>query len=150
MPLTRATVIAKMRGAFRAGVSASRFLADMKAAGLSYRRTDMLSDWRSVNEVEKKAGTLQFVRKDYYPAKTAMAQVDWALSKEYMYVIKVQSRLRPDEPLTERFVNIPTDKPMTPREVEALAWELIQEQSPKAIGEVEAVTGWTAVQRIAD
>jgi len=148
MPLKRATVIAKMRGAFRKGVSASRFLADMKAAGLSYRRTDMLGDWRSVNEVEKKGGILRFVRRDYYPAKTAMAQVEWALSQEYMYTVKVESRLRPDAPLKERMVNVPSDNPLTPREVEELAWEMIKEQSPKKIGEVEKLTGWTAMQRV--
>jgi len=148
MPLKRATVIAKMRGAFRKGISASRFLADMKAVGLSYRRTDMLGDWRSVNEVEKKEGALRYVRKDYFPAKAAMAQVEWMLSKEYMYKVKVESRVRPDEPIAERFVNIMSDNPLTPREFESLAWDMIKEQSPKRIGEVEALTGWSAVQRV--
>ncbi|GAH27479.1 unnamed protein product [marine sediment metagenome] len=148
MPLKRATVIAKMRGAFRQGVSGSRFLADMKVAGLSYRRTDMLADWRSVNEIEKKEGAIRFVRKDYYPAKASMAQVEWALSKEFMYKVKVASRTRPDEPITERFANIMSDRALTPKEFEALAWEMIKEQSPKRIGEVEAITGWSAVQRV--
>jgi len=150
MSIQRATVIAKMRSAFREGVSASRFLADMKVAGLSYRKTDMLADWRSVNELETKKELLQYVRKDYYPTEKSIAQVTWKLSHEYMYVIKVQSRLRPDEPITEHKVNIMSDNPLTPREVEALAWDMISEQSPKRIGEVESLTGWAAVQRVTE
>lgn len=148
MPLLRATVIAKMRGAFRTGVSASRFLADMKAAGLSYRRTDMLADWRSVNEVEKKEGSLRFVRKDYFPAKAAMAQVEWSLSKEYMYKVKTESRLRPDEPLATRFVNIMSDTPLTPRQLEAQVEERWGEWEKYAVEELVGLQVWSAVQRV--
>lgn len=148
MPLKRATVIAKMRGAFRKGVSASRFLADMKAAGLSYRRTDMLADWRSVNEVEKKEGALRFVRKDYYPAKAAMAQVTWQTSKEYMYKVRTESRLRPDEPLTERFVNIMSDTPLTSRMLEAQVEERWGEWERYAVEELVGLQVWSAVQRV--
>lgn len=150
MPLKRATAIAKMRKAFRDGVSASRFLADMKTVGLSYRRTDMLSDWRSVNELERKEGALRFVRKDYFPTKAVLAQVEWQLSQEFMYKVKVQTRTKPDEPISERFVNIMSDTSLTPLQVEELAWEMIEEQSPKKIGEIEAISGWSAVQRIAE
>lgn len=150
MPLERATVVAKMRKAFREGVSASRFVADMKTEGLSYRRSDMLSDWRSVNELERKEGALRFVRKNYYPSKTVIAQVEWQLSQEFMYKVQVQTRIKPDEPVLERFVNIMSDIPLTPLGVEELAYEMIREQSPKRIGEVEAISGWSAVQRIAE
>jgi len=147
MPTPRYQVIAKMRGAFRRGISGSKFIADMKAKGLSYRRTDMLSDWRTINELETKKDAFQYVRKDYYAAKTAMAQVAWKLPKEYMYVFKVKSRITPDAPITERMVNVPTDRPITRREAEGLAWEMIRKQSPKRIGEVESVIGWSAMQR---
>lgn len=149
MSLIRSEVIARMRPAFRKGVSASTFLADMKAAGLSYRRTDMLADWRNVNELERKEGALRYVRKGYYPTEKTIAQVDWQISREYMYKVKVQARMLPDEPLKERFVNIMSDTPLTPLGVEELAWEMIREQSPKRIGEVEEIIGWSAVQRIA-
>ncbi|GAG82164.1 unnamed protein product, partial [marine sediment metagenome] len=119
----RAEVIARGRKAFRAGVSASRFITEMRGLGLSYRRTEMLADWRSINEIEKKAGAMRFVRKDYFPAVKSMAQVEWALSQEYMYKVKVTSRVSPGEPLTERFVNIMSDKPMTPAMVSEMTVE---------------------------
>jgi len=146
----RSAVILKAKIAFKRGVSASKFIDNMKAQGLSYRRTDMLSDFRSVNELERKADAFKYVRKDYTPTPAVIAQVDWNLSNEYMYKVKIKSRTAPGEPLTERFVNIMQDRPMTPGEVEALTWSMIGEQSPKLQSQVVAVVPWTALHRIED
>ena len=148
MGLERSIVLLKMKQAFAEGLSASGFISDMKAEGLGYRRTTMLADWRSVNEVEKKAGLLRYVRKDYKPTQATIADVAWKLSNEYMYKIRIQSRLRPTEPITERFVNIMQDRPLSPVEIEGLTWSLIGEQSPKRIGEVVSVTAFSAIHRI--
>lgn len=144
----RSHVLQLMRGAFRRGQSATSFIWDMRERGLSYRRTDMLSDWRSVNELEAKKELLRYVRKDYYPTERSIAQVDFKLSHEYMYKARVQSRLTPDEPLKERFVNIMADTPLTPTQVEELAWKMVKEQSPKEVSKIEQITPWTAVHRI--
>ena len=148
MSIERSVVILKMKSAFKEGLSASRFIADMRAAGLSYRRQTMLSDWRSVNEIEKKAESLKYVRKDYYPTVASIAEVSWKLSAEFMYKVRVQARVKPTEPITDRFVNIMQDRALTPAEIEALAWGLIGEQSPKRIGEVVGVTAFTAMRRV--
>ncbi|GAJ21440.1 unnamed protein product, partial [marine sediment metagenome] len=136
------------RGAFRRGQSAGSFITDMRAKGLTYRRTDMLADWRSINELERKEGAFRFVRKDYYPTKTVIAEVEWSLSQEYMYKVKVESRLRPDDPMTERFVNIMSDVPMTPAMVEQSLiekWTDYEEYTAEAI---EKVTAWSAVHKV--
>ena len=148
MGIVRAETIARMRGAFREGLAASRFIADMKAKGLSYRRTDMLADWRSVNEVEKKEGLLRFIRKDRYPTEKSIASVTWETSKEYMYKVKVQSVLRIGEPITERFVNIMSDVPMTPTMLEA---EVEQRWGEWEKYEAETITKlqvWSAVRKV--
>ncbi len=148
MPEPRARVISLMRKAFRKGQSASSFIQNMSAVGLSYRRTDMLSDWRSVNEVEKKEGAFRFVRRDYYPAKQSLAEVEWSLSQEYMYKIKVQSRLRPDEPVTERFVNIMSASPLTPAQAESeveMAWGEWERYSAEEIVSLQA---WSAIHKV--
>ncbi len=54
MSVIRAEVIAKMRGALREGLSASRFITSMRESGLGYRRTEMLEDVRSVNQLKAK------------------------------------------------------------------------------------------------
>lgn len=148
MGIDRAEVIARMRGALRQGINASRFIKDMKAAGLSYRRTQMLSDWRSVNQLETKKELFRYVRKDYYPSPRVMATVSWNLSREFMYKVRVQSRLAPGEPLTERFVNIMSDVPLTPGGVEASVmeqwamWERYQKET------IVKITPETAIRRV--
>lgn len=120
----------------------------MKARGLSYRRTTMLSDWRSVNELERKADAYKYVRKGYLPTAAVIAQVDWDLKHDFMYKVKIMSRTRVGEPLIERFVNIMQDRPMTPGEIEALTWEMIQTQSPKLQAQVVSITPWTVLQKV--
>lgn len=149
MGIIRANVIALMRGAFRRGQSAGSFIRDMREKGLTYRRTDMLSDWRSVNELERKAGEMRFIRKDRYPTAKAIATVDWEIDKEYMYKVKVESRLRPDIPITERFVNIVTATPMTPAMLEQAViekWSAWEDYTAEAI---EKIIPWTAVRTTA-
>lgn len=146
MPLKRAQVIALMRKAFRTGQSASSFLTEIKAKGLSYRRTDMLADWRSVNQLERKEGAMQYVRKGYYPSKKAIATVEWQIAKEYMYVVRVKSRLEPELPMIERKVNILSDVPMTPRMVEQAVIEKWSEWEDYTAEAIDEIIPWTAVR----
>lgn len=144
----RSAVILRAKTAFKKGLSASKFIAEMKARGLSYRRTDMLADFRAVNELERKADAFKYVRKDRMPSAAVIAQLPWSMSREYMYKVKVKSRISPEEPITERFVNIMQDRPLTPREVEGLAWDMIQAQSPKLQAQVVEIVPWTAIHRV--
>ncbi len=148
MGIARAETIARMRGAFKEGLSASRFIADMRAVGISYRRTDMLSDWRSVNELETKEGLIRYVRKDRYPTEKTIAAVEWGISKEYMYKVQVQSILKAGEPITERFVNIMSNVPMTPAMVEAQVMESWQQWERYAAEEIVTLQTWSAVHKV--
>lgn len=147
MSIKRSAAIGFMRKAFRTGQTVSAFREDMRRKGLSYRWSDMLSDWRTVNEIEAKKGLMRFVRKDRYPSKLAIAEVDWKLSQEYMYTLKVQSRLRPDEPQVERFVNIMSDKPMTAAMVEQAVIEKWAEWEDYTAEAIENIISWSAAHR---
>ncbi|MCJ7828825.1 MAG: hypothetical protein MUP81_03675 [Dehalococcoidia bacterium] len=147
MAVERAIVIGKMRAAFRAGESASTFISDMQDLGLGYRRADMFSDWRTVNEIEKKEGVLRFIRKDYYPAETSIAAVEWALSKEYMYKVQVQVRTTPKEPIETRFVNLMSDIPMTPEMIEDEISEKWGEWEVSGAAERVGLQVWSAFRR---
>jgi len=147
MGIERAEVIARMRAAFREGMSAGRFINQMRSEGLTYRRTTMLSDWRTVNELERKEGALRFVRKDRMPTKSVVATVDWEMSQEFMYKVKTLSRLKPGEPMTERFVNIMSDKPLTPAELESQIEERWGEWERYAAEELVSLQVWSAAQR---
>jgi len=150
MGIVRAEVIARLRGAFAEGLSASRFISDMRKTGLSYRRTDMLADWRNVGQIEQKKDLLRYVRKDRYPTEAVMATTTWALSKEFMYVVKVKTQISPDEPVLEHNVNIQSDVPLTPAMVEAMVIEE-RAKEEKYFGEIllEAQP-WTAIRRVAE
>jgi len=148
MGVVRAETIARMRGAFRKGLSASRFISDMRATGLSYRRTDMLADWRSVNELERKEGVIRYVRKDRYPTEKSIAAVEWELSKEYMYKVQVQSVIKEGEPITERFVNIMSDVPMTPAMVEVEVMARWGEWERYAAEDIKQLQVWSAVRKV--
>lgn len=150
MSIVRAEVIARMRGAFRKGLSVSRFIADMREAGLGYRRTDMMADWRSVSGLEVKEGLMRYIRKDRYPTERVIATTPWMLSKEYMYVVRVKTQLKPDDPVITHNVNIQSDVPMTVAMVEA---RVIEERAKeeKYFGEIliEAMP-WTAIRRVTE
>ncbi|MBA7526373.1 hypothetical protein ES705_18535 [subsurface metagenome] len=127
MAIIRAEVIARMRGAFREGLSASRFIRDMREAGLSYRRADMLGDWRSINELERKEGAMRYIRKDRYPTEKTIAA---------------------GEPITERFVNIMSDVPMTSTMIEAEVESQWGEWERYKAEEITQIQTWSAVHKV--
>ena len=147
MSIVRAQVIGLMRGAFRKGQSADSFIWEMRQKGLGYRRTTMLSDWRAESGQHVKEGLMRFVRKDRYPAETSIADKPYKISREFMYKVKVESRLRPDVPMTERFVNIMSDVPMTPAMIEQAVTEKWSEYEDYTAEAIEKIVPWTAIHR---
>lgn len=148
MGLTRAESISRARGYIRKGVSVSRWIREMRAKGLGYRNTTMLSDYRTVFQLETKADLMKYVRKDRYPTEKVVAAVEWNISKEYMYVVKVKSRLRPGEPVTSRNVNIVSDVAMTPGMVEAEVLERWQQWEEYGAEEITELYPWAAVRKV--
>jgi len=144
----RAEVIARMKVAIGAGKSASAFIRESRTAGLAYRRTTMLADWRTVGDIEKKTGLLKYVRKDYVPSVELARAEGWKLSREYMFKVKVQTRIRPGAPVVERFVNIVNDTPMTPRQIETEVQKQWGKWYPERREEITAVIPETAIHRI--
>ena len=117
--LRRPTAILKIPDAIARGLTPTAFMKELSSLGLTYRRTNMLSDWRSVAGIESKKDIIKYVRKDRLPSMRAVADVEWELSKEYMYKAKVWAQTKPGEPMTERFVNITSDNLLTPQEIES-------------------------------
>ena len=114
----RPSAILRIPDAIARGLSPTAFIQELKGMGLSYRKTLMLSDWRTVAGVEAKKDLIRFVRKDRLPSPAVMADKTWEYSKEYIYKVNTWSRLKPEEPLTERMVTLLSDTPLTTREVE--------------------------------
>ena len=148
MGIVRAESIARARKQIREGVSASRWITNMRDAGLSYRRADMLADYRNVLQIEQKTDLLKYVRKDRFPTEKTIAVVDWNISKEFMYVVKVKSVIKAGEPITERNINIMTDKPMTPAMIEAEVEQRWGEYEKYGAEKIVEIQPWTAVRKV--
>ena len=107
----RPEAILRIPDAIARGLSVTAFIKELSNLGLSYRRSLMLSDWRSVAQIEAKKDTLKYVRKDRYPTTKEYAETEWAWQEEWAYKIKCRTQLKVGEPILERSIIIESDKP---------------------------------------
>lgn len=121
--LIRPVALQKIPDMIKQGLSPTGIINQLKGQALSYRRTVMLADIRSMMGIEAKKDTAKYVRRDRMPTMRSIADVEWEMSDEYMYKVKVHTQLKPDEPLGERFVNIMSDHLMTPQQVQEEVFE---------------------------
>lgn len=112
--LRRPASILQMPAAMARGLTIEGFIRELRSTIGTYRRQLMLADWRSVNNIEARKDVVKYIRKDRLPSMKAVADVEWEMSQEYMYKVHTWSQKQPGEPLTERFVNIMSDKLLTP------------------------------------
>ena len=146
--LRRPAAIMAMPAALARGMSANAFLRSLKLTTGGYTRTKFLADWRSVGAIEARKDAFKYVRKDRRPSMKSMADVEWEMSQEYMFKVKARFRTGPDEPIQERFVNIPSDRPMTPAEVEAEVFDRWNDWEKYAGEELEAASVVAGYHRI--
>ena len=147
--LRRAIAIKLIPKAFKGGQSASSFISMLRGKGLTYRRTNMFADWRTVNNIEAKKDVLKYIRKDRLPSVRSMADVEWAYDKEYIYKANTWSRIHPDDPLTERMVTFTSDRPLTPRQVEeqiATKWVAWERYIPEKVERIQTVSAYHRIE----
>jgi len=137
-----------MPQAIARGMSASAFLRKLQGTTGGYQKSRFLADWRSVAGIEARKDAFKYVRKDRRPSMKAMADVEWELSEEYMFKVRAKFRTGPDEPLQERFVNIPSDKPLTPAEIEAEVFDRWSDWEKYAGEELDSATIVAGYHRI--
>ena len=146
--LRRSISIKLIPKAFKGGLSASSFINQLRLKGLTYRRSTMLSDWRTVNEIEAKKDTLKYIRKDRLPSVQSMADVEWSYDKEYIYKANTWSRIHPDDPLTERMVTFTSDRPLMLRQVEeqiATKWSAWERYIPEKVERIQVTAAYRKV-----
>jgi hypothetical protein len=116
----RPAAILRIPEAIARGLTVTGFIKELTGLGLSYRRALMLSDWRTIANIEARKDVIKYVRKDRYPTVKEYAETEWNWRSEWAYKVKVFARLSPGEPTIPRFQMYDYDKPLTPGEVEAL------------------------------
>lgn len=148
--LRRPEALLRMPKAISQGMSPTGFLRQLRSMGLGYRKQRMLADWRSVTQVEAKKDLLKYVRKDRYPTLKEYAETEWPWHEEFAYKLKTFSRAQPDEPITERFVIIESDVPLTPSQMEQEVESRWTERAIDYPEQLEKVVGVTAYRRTPD
>lgn len=147
--LRRAIAIKLIPKAFKSGQSASSFINMLRGRGLTYRRTNMFADWRTVNNIEAKKDAIKYVRKDRIPSAKFMADVEWSYDKEYIYKANTWSRIHPDEPLTERMVTFTSDIPLTPSQVEQQIeskWAEWERYIPEKVEKIQVTSAYHRIE----
>lgn len=148
MAAARSNVIARMRAAIKKEITASDFIATMKEKGLSYRRSDMLADWREVASIMKVESVVGRIRTGYIPIDRMAELKVWNMSQEYMYKVRSEQITATGKKLEPKYVNIMSDEPMTVEEIETAAWELSFNQSPPESGEKREFIFETGYKRV--
>lgn len=141
--LRRSIAIKLIPKAFASGISVGAFIRQLQGTTGGYRRTTMLSDWRTVTGIEAKKDVLKYIRKDRLPSAASMADVEWGYDKEYVYKANTWSRIHPDEPLTERMVTFQSDTNLTPAQVEeqiAMKWSEWERYIPEKVERIQVVS----------
>jgi hypothetical protein len=148
MAAARSNVIARMRSAIKKDITVSDFIATMKEKGLSYRRQDMLADWRELASIMKAESALEKVRTGYIPIDRMAELKVWNMSHEYMYKVRSEQITKTGKKLEPKYVNIMSDEPMTVEEIEREAFVRAFDQSPPQAGEERQFIFETGYKRV--
>lgn len=146
--LIRAATIGKLPTVIKSGISATAYYNKMRSIGRFYRKTTFLADWRAAAGIEKALDVIKYVRKGYVPTGLIAEAEAWKLSKEYMYKMQVEVRLRPGEPIEKRFRNIMTDTPITIEAAEARIEEMWAETPEKVREEIIGIIPVAVVRKV--
>jgi len=82
--VTRALAQPFLESLVQKGFGANDALDILKDAGIGYRRTDFLSDYRWIAKLPEQAYRLKYVPKKYTPPSAFIQQMPWDLSENYM------------------------------------------------------------------
>lgn len=104
----------------REGLSASRIFEQLAAGGITFRRTDFLSDVRHYAGRERLVSAVRSVRRDLSPTEALMtrrAPIKGAPKYRYTVEIRVPGRDEPD------WRSVASDRRLTRAEIERMATE---------------------------
>lgn len=149
--LRRPAALLQMAAAMAQGLTVEGFIKELRGTIGTYRRTLMLADWRSVNNIEARKDVVKYTRKDRIPSIKVIADVEWDMKTEYMYKCKVWSQTQPGKPLKERFVNIRSDRLVAIGTVERMVyerWADWEKYEPEELKRVEVVAIFHKVETL--
>ncbi len=121
------------------GLAANEALRRLREAGLGYRRTDFLADYRKVIGAEKQKDVAKYIRKDYYPTSAVITPTELNLARKYHNYIRYDYKdLETLEVKSKTFI-IADDKPLTIRQIEQTAFSLVSEMADTYRSEIQRI-----------
>lgn len=112
---------------YRYGLSANKAIEFARKIGISYRRKDMLEDWRNVLDLKKQWEGLQNVKKDARPSLDLIEYSPFASEGKFRWVARVEYYTEGNV-FSEKHISFETDWIPTRREIERTFDEIVENQ----------------------
>ena len=106
------------------GLTTGGGFKELGLGGITYRRTDFLSDWRSFAGVAMKRDPLRAIPRKYRPTEATIQRVEYKQTRKFYYNYKIEGYDLITQEQTETFITVASDDILTMEEAEAEAERL--------------------------
>jgi len=109
----RGILMPLMFRALESNFSFNSFYRSARDKGISYRRSDMLSDWHTTRDLVQKRDELRGLSAGDFPKLTEVAESRFEWTEPFVYQARVEAQLAKGVAPTERFVTVLSAEPLT-------------------------------------
>ena len=113
MATERGILRSLMYKALDAAYSFNAFYRSASEKGISYRRSDMLADWRSIQSELANRAALRSLSAGDIPEHTAVGASPFKYTEPFIYKARVEYQVSAEAPLMEQFVTVLSSKALT-------------------------------------
>lgn len=113
MSTERGILRSLMYKALDAAYSFNAFYRSASEKGISYRRSDMLADWRSIQSELSNRAALRSLSAGDIPEHTRVGASPFKYTEPFIYKARVEYKVSAEAPLTEQFVTVLSSKALT-------------------------------------
>lgn len=108
-----------------------RWYEDARETEISYRRTDMLSDWRNEKSLVLNQALVESLRPETPVPERAFTRTEWpGMTRKYHYIFRYSGYdTETEEIFTDRNMSFGTDTELLPGEAEARFFEILSEMA---------------------
>ena len=113
MSTERGILRSLMYKALDAAYSFNAFYRSAQEKGISYRRSDMLADWKSIQSELTNRAALRSLSAGDIPEHTAVGASPFKYTQPFIYKARVEYQISAEAPIIEQFVTVLSSKALT-------------------------------------
>lgn len=113
MSTERGILRSLMYKALDAAYSFNAFYRSAQEKGISYRRSDMLADWKSIQSELTNRAALRSLSAGDIPEHTRVGATPFRYTEPFIYKARVEYQVSAEAPITEQFVTVLSAKALT-------------------------------------